>query len=41
MRLLTHNMLSLNIKGVANGFPLRIKVEKAIEKQVELNASFL
>jgi multifunctional methyltransferase subunit TRM112 len=34
MRLLTHNMLSSNIKGVGNGFPLRIDVEKAIEKQV-------
>jgi len=34
-------MLSSNIKGVANGFPLRIEVEKVIEKQVELNADFL
>ncbi|XP_059429722.1 multifunctional methyltransferase subunit TRM112 homolog B-like [Corylus avellana] len=41
MKLLTHNMLSSNIKGVANGFPLRIEVEKATEKQVELNAGFL
>lgn len=41
MKLLTHNMLSSNIKGAANGFPLRIEVEKAIEMQVELNAGFL
>ncbi|KAG2692296.1 hypothetical protein I3843_08G045800 [Carya illinoinensis] len=41
MRLLTHNMLSSNIKGVANGFPLRIEVEKVVEKKVELNADFL
>ncbi|XP_059460829.1 multifunctional methyltransferase subunit TRM112 homolog A [Corylus avellana] len=41
MRLLTHNMLSSNIKGVANGFPLGIEVEKVIEKQVELSADFL
>ncbi|KAJ4701335.1 Multifunctional methyltransferase subunit trm112-like protein [Melia azedarach] len=41
MRLLTHNMLSSNIKGVTNGFPLRIEVEKAIEKQVDFNPDFL
>ncbi|XP_057795846.1 multifunctional methyltransferase subunit TRM112 homolog A-like [Salvia miltiorrhiza] len=41
MRLLTHNMLSSNIKGVTNGFPLRIEVEKMVEKEVELNADFL
>ncbi|XP_057978729.1 multifunctional methyltransferase subunit TRM112 homolog A-like [Malania oleifera] len=41
MRLLTHNMLSSNIKGVTNGFPLRIEAEKIIEKQVDFNADFL
>ncbi|KAL8482074.1 hypothetical protein ACS0TY_028279 [Phlomoides rotata] len=41
MRLLTHNMLSSNIKGVANGFPLGIEVEKVIEEKVDLNADFL
>ncbi|KAM6550948.1 hypothetical protein CsatB_000756 [Cannabis sativa] len=41
MRLLTHNMLSSNIKGVTNGFPLRIEVEKVVEKEVELNPDFL
>ncbi|XP_068642995.1 multifunctional methyltransferase subunit TRM112 homolog A-like [Aristolochia californica] len=41
MRLLTHNMLSCNIKGVSNGFPLRLEVEKFIEKEVEFNADFL
>ncbi|RWW85319.1 hypothetical protein BHE74_00005987 [Ensete ventricosum] len=41
MRLLTHNMLSCNIKGVANGFPLRLEAEKWVEKEVELNADFL
>ncbi|KAE8077585.1 hypothetical protein FH972_016137 [Carpinus fangiana] len=34
-------MLSSNIKGAANGFPLRIEVEKAIEMRIELNAGFL
>lgn len=41
MRLLTHNMLSSNMKGVSNGFPLRIEVEKAMEKQVDFNPDFL
>lgn len=35
MRLLTHNMLSCNIKGVTNGFPLGMEVEKVAEKEVE------
>lgn len=34
-------MLSSNIKGVTSGFPLRIEVEKVVEKEVELNADFL
>ncbi|XP_057729951.1 multifunctional methyltransferase subunit TRM112 homolog A-like [Arachis stenosperma] len=41
MRLLTHNMLSSNIKGVEKGFPLRIEAEKVVEKPVEMNADFL
>ncbi|WCJ44462.1 Multifunctional methyltransferase subunit TRM112-like protein [Euphorbia peplus] len=41
MRLLTHNMLSSNIKGVSNGFPLRIEVQKVIEKEVEFNPDFI
>ncbi|KAI9201200.1 hypothetical protein LWI28_020039 [Acer negundo] len=41
MRVLTHNMLSSNIKGVTNGFPLGIEVEKVIEKQVDFNPDFL
>ncbi|KAK9272454.1 hypothetical protein L1049_002827 [Liquidambar formosana] len=41
MRLLTHNMLSSNIKGVTNGFPLRLEIEKAVEKQVDFNVDFL
>ncbi|KAF4346036.1 hypothetical protein G4B88_012543 [Cannabis sativa] len=34
-------MLSSNIKGVTNGFPLRIEVVKVVEKEVELNPDFL
>ncbi|KAL2938239.1 Multifunctional methyltransferase subunit TRM112-like protein B [Bienertia sinuspersici] len=41
MRLLTHNMLSSNIKGVANGFPLKIEAGKVMQKQVEMNLDFL
>ncbi|KAH7848326.1 hypothetical protein Vadar_001338 [Vaccinium darrowii] len=41
MRLLTHNMLSSNIKGVTNGFPLLIEAEKVVEKQVDFNPDFL
>ncbi|KAJ4916394.1 Multifunctional methyltransferase subunit TRM112-like protein [Raphanus sativus] len=41
MRLITHNMLSCNIKGVANGFPLKIEAESVIEKEVDFNPDFL
>ncbi|CAI9116308.1 OLC1v1017421C1 [Oldenlandia corymbosa var. corymbosa] len=41
MRLLTHNMLASNIKGVANGFPLKIEVGQVVEKHVDLNPEFL
>lgn len=41
MRLITHNLLSCNIKGVTNGFPLKIEAEKVIEKEVDFNPEFL
>ncbi|KAJ0988614.1 hypothetical protein J5N97_006970 [Dioscorea zingiberensis] len=41
MRLLTHNMLSSNVKGVVNGFPLRLEASSWVEKEVEFNADFL
>ncbi|KAL5705246.1 hypothetical protein ACHQM5_023576 [Ranunculus cassubicifolius] len=41
MRLLTHNMLSSNIKGVTNGFPLTLQVTKFVEKEVDFNPNFL
>ena len=34
-------MLSSNIKGVVNGFPLRIEAEKVMEKTMEMNSEFL
>lgn len=41
MRLLTHNMLSSNVKGVVNGFPLRLEASTWVEKEVDFNADFL
>ncbi|CAF2205869.1 unnamed protein product [Brassica napus] len=41
MRLIVHNMLTCNIKGVINKFPLRIEAEKVIKKEVDFNPDFL
>ncbi|KAI5069230.1 hypothetical protein GOP47_0015531 [Adiantum capillus-veneris] len=41
MRLLTHNMLSCNIKGVTNGFPLAIEATTVETKEVDMNPDFL
>ncbi|XP_010416791.1 PREDICTED: multifunctional methyltransferase subunit TRM112-like protein At1g78190 [Camelina sativa] len=41
MRLIVHNMLSCNIRGVVNKFPLRIEPEKIIVKEVDFNPDFL
>ncbi|XP_074380810.1 multifunctional methyltransferase subunit TRM112 homolog A-like [Apium graveolens] len=41
MRLLTHNMLSSTIKGVTNGFPLKIEPQTITQRPVELNPVFL
>ncbi|KAJ7536903.1 hypothetical protein O6H91_12G087700 [Diphasiastrum complanatum] len=41
MRLLTHNMLSCNRKGVSNGFPLGIEASKLEVKEVDFNSDFL
>ncbi|KAI3952351.1 hypothetical protein MKX01_009224 [Papaver californicum] len=41
MRLLTHNMLSCNIKGVTNGFPLGLEITKHEIKEVEFNSDFI
>ncbi|CAD7957147.1 unnamed protein product [Amoebophrya sp. A120] len=41
MRLLTHNMLQCNKKGVQNGFPLRIKASKIVYEETEFNAVFI
>jgi multifunctional methyltransferase subunit TRM112 len=41
MRLLTHNMLACNSKGVTKGFPLGIEATKLETKDSEVNAEFL
>ncbi len=41
MRLITHNMLSCNIKGVTNGYPLGIEASRLETKESELNPEFL
>ncbi|GAQ90207.1 hypothetical protein KFL_006130040 [Klebsormidium nitens] len=41
MRLLTHNMLACNIKGVTKGYPLKIEATKTEEKETDFNAGFL
>ncbi|KAH3795154.1 uncharacterized protein LOC127839058 [Dreissena polymorpha] len=41
MKLITHNMLTSNIiKGVKNGFPLKIIASKVEEKEVDFNPEF-
>lgn len=37
MRLITHNMLKSNIKGVESGYPLGIEVVKMEEQELEFN----
>ncbi|CAM9881705.1 unnamed protein product, partial [Hapterophycus canaliculatus] len=41
MRLITHNMLKSNIKGVEKGFPLGIEVLKKEEQELEFNSEFI
>eukprot|EP00252_Welwitschia_mirabilis_P013257 TRINITY_DN29218_c0_g1_i1.p1 TRINITY_DN29218_c0_g1~~TRINITY_DN29218_c0_g1_i1.p1 ORF type:complete len:125 (+),score=30.46 TRINITY_DN29218_c0_g1_i1:266-640(+) len=41
MKLLTHNMLSSNIKGVTKGFPLELEVQKFVIHEIQFNREFL
>jgi len=41
MKLLTHNMLASNVKGVQNGYPLKLTVTKLEEREAEFQADFL
>ncbi|KAI8473991.1 MAG: hypothetical protein J3K34DRAFT_409152 [Monoraphidium minutum] len=41
MKLLTHNMLACTIKGVQNGFPLKIEAEEIAEREADFDPDFL
>ncbi|CAI8055529.1 Multifunctional methyltransferase subunit TRM112-like protein [Geodia barretti] len=41
MKLLTHNMLTSHVKGVKNGFPLRILARKVEVRQIDFNPNFI
>ncbi|KAH9302188.1 hypothetical protein KI387_013771, partial [Taxus chinensis] len=41
MRLLMHNMLSCNIRGVTKGFPLDLEVKRFVIKEVPFKPGFL
>mmetsp|Transcript_7564 Transcript_7564/g.8683 ORF Transcript_7564/g.8683 Transcript_7564/m.8683 type:complete len:124 (+) Transcript_7564:99-470(+) len=41
MRLLTHNLLTCNVKGVVNGFPLKIEAAKVERQETDFNEEFI
>ena len=41
MKLLTHNLLTCNIKGVKNGFPLIIDAAEVVVKEADFNPDFI
>jgi multifunctional methyltransferase subunit TRM112 len=41
MRLITHNMLRSNVKGVESGFPLRIEADKVEVSEVDFSDDFV
>lgn len=41
MRLLTHNLLTCNVKGVTNGYPLKVEAVTVETKEADFNADFL
>ncbi|XP_054758583.2 multifunctional methyltransferase subunit TRM112-like protein [Lytechinus pictus] len=41
MKLLTHNMLTSHVKGVKNGYPLKIEPENTRTLEVEFNPDFI
>ncbi|GJN10977.1 hypothetical protein PR202_ga29130 [Eleusine coracana subsp. coracana] len=41
MRLLTHNMLASNVRGVTSGYPLKLEATNWCTKDVDLNADFI
>lgn len=41
MKLLTHNMLMCNIKGVKKGYPLKLEATQFEEREADFNPDFL
>lgn len=41
MKLLTHNMMTSHVKGVKNGYPLKLMVREKKEVEVDFNAEFI
>ncbi|XP_071834409.1 multifunctional methyltransferase subunit TRM112-like protein [Apostichopus japonicus] len=41
MKLLTHNMLTSHVKGVKNGYPLKIEVNEMKIREVDFNPEFI
>jgi multifunctional methyltransferase subunit TRM112 len=41
MKLLTHNLLRSNVKGVKKGYPLRIEAKQVQVKDTEFNPEFI
>eukprot|EP00924_Labyrinthula_sp_SR-Ha-C_P015439 snap_masked-scaffold_84-processed-gene-0.9-mRNA-1 protein AED:0.40 eAED:0.40 QI:0/-1/0/1/-1/1/1/0/130 len=41
MRLITHNMLVCNKKGVKNGYPLKIEIEELVEEPTDYTPEFV
>lgn len=41
MKLLTHNMLACHIKGVQNGFPLKIEATKVEQREAEFDPGII
>ncbi|CAM9342318.1 unnamed protein product [Phaeothamnion confervicola] len=41
MRLITHNMLRSNVRGVEQGYPLGIDAQKTEEREIEFDPDFV
>ncbi|XP_071961920.1 multifunctional methyltransferase subunit TRM112-like protein [Antedon mediterranea] len=41
MKLLTHNMLTSHVKGVSNGYPLKIEAQEVKTVEVDFNPDFV
>ncbi len=41
MKLLTHNMLTSHVKGVKNGYPLKVLASQIVVKTVNFNSEFI